>query len=412
MIKQECLFSEIDWRSVEGHKRKELEIGVNAIDENQLLNTSVYTMCADLVERFKIDVPVLKSDRKSISEPRETKVDVSKDKMRAIIDPSEPFYVPGTEIEITVPFTGDPDVFRFRYATYQIESAPPRAIVKGMTITFTIIGVDLAVENVRRIINNNLDRINGHLTRFRGKADVFHNKLNSVACQAIEQRRKRLLANHNLIASLGIPINSPKHPPKTYQAPEVHRRNSPALFHAGSPPDKPEPVLVEEHYLHILEVIKNMGQEMEHDPSTFSTMDEESLRSNFLVQLNGHYPGQATGETFNCKGKTDILIRSEGRNIFIAECKYWNGPRSLTKAIDQILSYSSWRDTKVAVIIFNRNKDFSNVLNEIKSTTKDHPNYKRELDTQSESSFRCIFSHIDDQNRELTLTVMAFDIPK
>ena len=37
-------------------------------------------------------------------------------------------------------------------------------------------------------------------------------------------------------------------------------------------------------------------------------MDEEALRSHFLVQLNGHYEGQATGETFNYEGKTDILI--------------------------------------------------------------------------------------------------------
>ena len=56
-----------------------------------------------------------------------------------------------------------------------------------------------------------------------------------------------------------------------------------------------------------------MAQVMERSPSAFSTMDEESLRSHFLVQLNGHYEGQATGETFNYEGKTDILIRSEGK---------------------------------------------------------------------------------------------------
>jgi hypothetical protein len=41
-----------------------------------------------------------------------------------------------------------------------------------------------------------------------------------------------------------------------------------------------------------------------------------------LVQLNGQYEGQATGETFNFQGKTDILIRVDGQNIFVAECKY------------------------------------------------------------------------------------------
>ena len=177
-------------------------------------------------------------------------------------------------------------------------------------------------------------------------------------------------------------------------------------------PYKPEPALDDADYEHILEVIKNMAQVMERSPSAFSTMDEESLRSHFLVQLNGHYEGQATGETFNYEGKTDILIRSKEKNIFIAECKYWGGPKTLLATIDQLLSYSSWRDTKVAVIVFNRNKGFTKVLETIKSATKEHPNYKRELDIPSETSFRFIFAHRDDANRELTLTIMAFDIPK
>ena len=155
-----------------------------------------------------------------------------------------------------------------------------------------------------------------------------------------------------------------------------------------------------------------MTRVMERSPAAFVRMREEVLRWHFLVQLNGHYEGQATGETFNYEGKTDILIRSEGKNIFIAECKYWGGPQKLTETINQLLGYTSWHDTKVAVIVFNRNQDFTNVLNSIKSTTKEHPNCKRELDQRSKTSFRFIFSHRDDTNREMILTVMAFDVPK
>ncbi|UBF28144.1 hypothetical protein K9N68_09790 [Kovacikia minuta CCNUW1] len=64
---------------------------------------------------------------------------------------------------------------------------------------------------------------------------------------------------------------------------------------------------------------------MERDPETFKTIQEESLRTHFLVQLNADYKGQATGETFNSKGKTDILLHVRGENIFIAECKFWKG---------------------------------------------------------------------------------------
>ena len=157
--------------------------------------------------------------------------------------------------------------------------------------------------------------------------------------------------------------------------------------------------------------MSNMALVMERSPSAFATMDEESLRSHFLVQLNGHYEGQATGETFNYEGKTDILIRVNGRNIFIAECKYWGGPKKLTETIDQLLRYTSWRDTKVAIIIFNRQKSFSRVLETIPQVVKEHQNYKRELGRPSETSFRYIFAHRDDPNREMTLAVMAFDVP-
>ena len=50
-----------------------------------------------------------------------------------------------------------------------------------------------------------------------------------------------------------------------------------------------------------------MTHVMERSPSAFATADEETLRQHFLVQLNGHFEGQATGETFNAAGKTDIL---------------------------------------------------------------------------------------------------------
>jgi hypothetical protein len=180
---------------------------------------------------------------------------------------------------------------------------------------------------------------------------------------------------------------------------------------ASNAPYRPEPILIPDDYNHIVNVIQNMTLVMERSPSAFVSIDEEGLRSHILVQLNGHFEGQATGETFNYEGKTDILIRSEGKNIFIAECKFWAGPKKLLETIDQILGYSSWRDTKVAVIIFNRNKDFSNVLKTIESSLVAHPNYKRDAKRLSETAFQYIFSHKDDPNREMVLTVLAFDVP-
>ena len=166
-----------------------------------------------------------------------------------------------------------------------------------------------------------------------------------------------------------------------------------------------------EEYEHILSVISNMVHVMERSPQAFKGMGEEDLRQHFLVQLNGQYEGQATGETFNFEGKTDILIRSEGRNIFIAECKFWKGPESVTKAIDQLLGYASWRDTKTALLVFNRDRYFTTVLEKIPDVVKAHPQFKRQFDYKAESGFRFVLQNRDDPSKELILTVLAFEVP-
>jgi hypothetical protein len=274
-----------------------------------------------------------------------------------------------------------------------------------------VAGTNLSADEVRRQVDRTLGDIRGYLETLTRDAQGLNNDLRAMARSAIEKRREKLLADRRLVGGLGFKIKERQDAQRTYVVPEVRRKLRPTLPPASDAPFKPEPVLSDSDYEHILQVVQNMAQVMERSPSAFAAMDEESLRSHFLVQLNGHYEGQATGETFNYQGKTDILIRSEGRNIFVAECKYWGGPKKLLETLDQLLGYSCWRDVKVAVILFNRNKDFSNVLRAIQDMVPTHPNWKRSLGVRSETSFRYIFAHRDDRNREMTLTVLAFDVP-
>jgi len=121
--------------------------------------------------------------------------------------------------------------------------------------------------------------------------------------------------------------------------------------------------------------------------------------------------GTATGETFNVNGKTDILLRANGRNVFIAECKFWKGPKHFRETIDQLLGYTAWRDTKTAILVFNRGTSMSTVLQGIQAETTSHTNFKRQIDWKHESGFKYIFHHNGDTNREFTLTVLVFDVP-
>ena len=315
----------------------------------------------------------------------------------------------GTTVEVQLPFDGDAEAFKVRPTTYTL--SPPQAEVRDGVLVLRVEGTDLAPDAVRVQVDRTLLDIRGYLDTLRNNALGLNNELRSIARSVIEKRREKLLADRRLVDGLGFKIKERQDGRRTYVVPEVRRKLRPTLPPASQAQFKPEPVLSDADYEHILQVVQNMAQVMERSPSAFATMDEESLRSHFLVQLNGHYEGQATGETFNYQGKTDILIRSEGRNIFVAECKYWGGPKKLLETIDQLLGYSCWRDTKVAVIVFNRNKDFSNVLRAIQETVTTHPNCKRCLGPRSETSVCSIFAHKDDRNREMILTILAFDVP-
>ena len=227
----------------------------------------------------------------------------------------------------------------------------------------------------------------------------------------VNARREKLLKDQGLAAGLGYPLRPRQDAPQTYIAPSVRRKTTPSQPPAAATRFVPEPTLEMQQYEHILSVMLNMVAVMERSPKAFREMQEEDLRQHFLVQLNGHYEGQATGETFNFEGKTDILIRVDGKNIFIAECMLWRGPESVKKKIDQLFGYTSWRDTKTALLIFNRERNFSAVLAKIPEIVESHPNFKRRLLYPSETGFRFILHNRDDKNRELTLTVLAFEVP-
>ena len=63
------------------------------------------------------------------------------------------------------------------------------------------------------------------------------------------------------------------------------------------------------------------------------------------------------------------------------------------------------------MLVFNRNAGFTAVVAKIAEVAPKHPNFKRDLGKSGESTFRYIFSQPNDANREITLTVLAFDIP-
>lgn len=403
------LFNQVDWFSFQRKRKEDIAYEIQGIEGDRLLNTSAEDLCDYFEKKYRFDVAVLHEDNIE-ADSLEKQIDVSQDPRRHIMDRSRPVCITGTCIEVTVPFSGDPQTFSIQPTSFTFNS--PRGDVRSNLLFFSISGIDMESEQVRSQIDRNLASVGSYLESLRNDADSFNQEIRQTVSRLINNRREKLLADRNLVSSLGFSLKERNGKYKTFVTPDVLRKITPAMPTAGKEPYKPEPVLGMDDYEHILSVMENMSSVMERSPSAFNNLSENALRSHFLAQLNGHYEGNATGETFNYEGKTDILIRVDGKNIFIAECKYWAGKKKLEDTIDQLLSYASWRDTKVAIVIFNRNKNFSRVLEVIPDTVKTHSNFKKELGSGTDSQFRYLFGHRDDINREMVLTVLAFDVPK
>ncbi|GAA5011593.1 hypothetical protein FNZ56_00375 [Pseudoluteimonas lycopersici] len=402
------LFSDLELRNVIDHQRDQIIREIEGLEANRLLNTSEDDLVQYFVEKYTIEPPSLLRDEMT-ADQRETQVDARYHGNRWIRDESRPVYIPGQQIDIDVPFAGEGDLFKARASTFTM--SPPRGKVVGQHLILSFeIPHDMNTD-IRPSLDRQLDEIDRHLDWVRKDMSGFNNGIYAVAETAVRKRKERLLANQGRVAALGIPLKVRSHAPQTFAAPTIRKKVAPTLPKASAAPFEPEPTMSVEHYEHVLTVIQNMTQVMERSPSTFATMGEEALRDHYLVQLNGQFEGQATGETFNAGGKTDILLRIDGKNVFIGECKFWKGKKVYQETIDQLLGYSSWRDTKTAILIFNKNKNTSKVLEEIKATSETHEFYKRTLNWKHQSGYRYVMHHPADANRELILTVLVFDIP-
>lgn len=169
----------------------------------------------------------------------------------------------------------------------------------------------------------------------------------------------------------------------------------------------------EKAYDQILHEIKVFGKNLEKLTSLHSKFDEEGFRDFFLPHLNSISKSHsATGETFNKKGKTDILIQDgEGNNAFIAECKIWHGEKELHNAIDQLIDrYVSWRDEHTALIIFNKQNDnFTQLISSARKANENHDLFVKKIDDSSTSSTRYILKNREDEEKHIQLELIIFN---
>lgn len=389
---------------------KEMADEVQAMDAARLLNTDVGAFAEYLVARHGFDVPHLLTDRIYLDEPAEANVDVSGDPLRAILDRSRPVYVPGTTFTYHIPFVGDQELMLLTPSTTTTiwpegKVTPDNEIVWS----FTAASAQASPNNE---FQQNLERIEKYLDFVRKDVEPWMKSFPGRVRSTIEARRQRLIFDRERASQLGYPIRRREDAARTYSVPLARKKvvmpPEPATRTAGA---ELEPNLAMEIYDNILRVIARAVEMIGRSPRTFCNFDENALRDQLLLALNNEYEGSATGETFNYEGKTDIFVRIGGRVVFIGECKFWKGPKALLAAIDQVLSYLSWHDTKAAIVLFHKGRNLTQVLGQIPGVIKDHSAWVEGLPFESAIGHRTLLRHPEDEGRKVTLTVLAFQVP-
>ena len=262
-----------------------------------------------------------------------------------------------------------------------------------------------------------LDKIEQQLERTRGAIQDHNQRMARQLAAAVARRRAKLEEDRLLGTSIGYPIK--KRPDAdSYSVPLTRRKLTLGRSaHRSEGPNAyvPEPAIDDADYEAVLTVLKNARNALERSPSMSSKLEEPEIRDLLLVSLNAQFEGKAAGEVFNCTGRSDILVREGDRNVFIGECKIYDpklGTQGMdalvTGALNQLLCYLVWRDTKAALVLFIRDTDVSDAIRKALAAIGRHPNYLRHGSVSTEERHDFVLHANDDKNREIRLAFLPF----
>lgn len=402
------IFYEEDFNKLSGDLLQQLQNRINQEAQTYILNVNETEYLEFLVSTFAIESLILHFDQYYVS-TTETRIPGER-------FPRGGFYVEAGEsyskqvIQYHIPFSGNKDLLRYtpsprvmRYAT---------VLITDNAVRFDVINFYDDPDQIKREADSILNFLKQQSSYLGANVQDFNAQLPVRAKELFEGRRAEVLRQNKLIESLGVPIKRASNLPQTFAVPSAVRKKALARPAASTEPYTPEPTLNQIVYEEILQVIHDTGRVFERLPSTYAGKHEETLRDHLILQLELRFEGSTTGETFNKAGKTDILIRHEKRNVFVAECKFWRGTKRYLEAIDQILGYLTWRDSKAALVCFIDSKEITAPLKAIEESTPTHSCFVSARDKREESWFTYEFHLPADSGRSLQLAVLCFHIPK
>jgi hypothetical protein len=312
----------------------------------------------------------------------ETKVEKHNPLHRTDPYEAKTFHIDGFKITFTIPFDGDDGLLYLRPSRYYMTTFSVDRIVRGDdsslgSIIFSLEYTKQELEGmetpefIASQFSQKFKKYIENIDAINNEVEQLNKSLPEVIKNALASRKKKADDYISMSEKLSIPLkinpNDPSITPIPLKKAPVKKAEAPKTR-----PRENDYTISLDNYDNIRKIVYTAGSSMEKAVSTYAKLNEEELRDIILSHLNSHYDN-TTGETFNKVGKTDILIPFENKAAYIAECKIWHGEKYLQSAMEQLMGYTTWRDVRTSIIIFNKNnKDFSRVLDTIKGFLGSH----------------------------------------
>ncbi|MFN3782301.1 MAG: hypothetical protein ACK4R6_00160 [Spirosomataceae bacterium] len=389
----------INWYEYSENLSHKIKREIEGNSKEYILNVNEEEYIRYLTEKYTIERLSINKEPQTIHPPEKKKEIHRNDHFNRGIN----YYY---ECEVSYIFSGDDSLWEVQPSIFSIGGGVDFLKNNDNTVSIKFSLYTEDAEEHKRLLERNYDSLLRRVDRINNDVISFNTKLDSYIRQVFLSLKQKYKQENSFFQSIGVTDTSKNN---TYSIPIIRKNKIDVKPQSKKKTIESRSTLDDDTYNSILESIRNFGNSIEQKPSLYKGKDEEALRDLFIANLEQHFKfSTVTGETFNKKGKTDILIRdTEGNNVFIAECKVWKGKVSFNDTITQLLGYLTWKDCKTSIMFFVRNEGISSLVAKLDDFTSEHINYVKTIKS-SNRSIRCVFSLPHDKEAKVLCEIILF----
>lgn len=402
-------FNEISHYDFENGRQGQIVKEIQSKGKDYILKVDEQEFIEYLFQKYILEPLQIYDETESFDTPRISKERINDDRYGR-----SPYEREAYHFTIKYNYSGSEELFRVHSNPWTLTSYDIDVESRTQIVSFSFKIYNQDAEEFLKIKNQCYRNAFANVENINKNVSEFNRGLKESIIRAFQREKEKYLKENDFFAAINIKVNPDTK--SVFTAPTITKKIIPQPIVSKSKEFSSEPMMSTEMYNDVLTVIYDSGKNMEKKPALYIGKDEEGLRDQFLFVLETRYEGTtATGETFNRSGKTDIILKyaKDGSNLFVAECKFWHGASEFHAAISQLFDrYLTWRDSKAALIMFVKNKEFSNVLKTIQHEVKDHSLFIKESGKKGDSSFSYMFCLPQDKQKHVHFEIIAFHYDK